>query len=650
MLHYGRAIMADAFRKYRMPPFVPTEEQEAILRHEAGRHARILAGPGTGKSATVIAWLAHHNPERARLLTFTRAATGELVQKLRAREDIEIDRPSTIHAFCIAVLLRNGGVGEFPRPFRMADDWEADNIVEPTLARRLGIGKRDVAKLFSELAANWESLNPAEPTNVSAAARARFTGGWREHRQIMGYALLSELPYALRSALRDHPDLDGVDYRVLVVDEYQDLNACDLDVLRRIAARGCAIIAAGDDDQSIYSFRKAHPQGIRNFLDEYPGAIAYPLTLTRRCSRQIVSWANYVIQGDPGRPADRGALQCTDAAIDGEVGLLGFASNVSEARGIARLVHHLIVDRRLPTDEILILVRSDHNGLFTQPIKAELQKRGIPFSDPREIQEIFAEVANRRVLSLLRLRINREDSLAWASLLCLATGLGNTFFDYIYDRAREAGIPFGRALLASYEAGFPELSAVLTGRATRLIDETIARIQAIQVPAERPEGGWGHWIAELFNDQSDLHASEALRRLLASIDVRIEETDELDRYLGQIAPIAKDIALEKSARVRIMTLAGSKGLTVKATIVAGLETGFIPMDDCDPAEERRLLYVGMTRAEEFLFGTWARRRRGPTARMGREQDGGRRQLSTLVNGGPVESQDGDGYLNQVSTV
>lgn len=126
--------------------------------------------------------------------------------------------------------------------------------------------------------------------------------------------LLSELPYSLRTALRDHPDLDGVDYQVLVVDEYQDLNACDLDVLRLLSARGCAIVAAGDDDQSIYSFRKAHPQGIRNFLADYAGAVEYPLTITRRCGRRIVEWANYVIQGDPDRPAERGALRAATVA------------------------------------------------------------------------------------------------------------------------------------------------------------------------------------------------------------------------------------------------------------------------------------------------------------------------------------------------
>jgi DNA helicase-2/ATP-dependent DNA helicase PcrA len=632
-----------------MPPFIPSEEQRAILRHLPGQHARILAGPGTGKSATVIAWLAHNHPVNARLLTFTRAATGELVQKLAQREDIELDKPSTIHAFCISVLLQNGGVGEFPRPFRMADEWEADNIVEPTLARRLRIGTREVGKLFGELSANWESLNPVENATVPSAVRARFMGGWREHRTIFGYALLSELPYSLRTALRDHPDLDGIDYQVLVVDEYQDLNACDLDVLRLLAARGCTIVAAGDDDQSIYSFRKAHPQGIRNFLADYAGAVEYPLTITRRCGRRIVEWANYVIQGDPDRPAERGALRAAIGAPEGKVLLLAFPGQASEAQGIARLAHHLMVDEKVPAQEILILVRSDKNGQFTRPIKADLRRLAIPFSDPSEIKACLAETANRQALSTLRLLVNPQDSLAWASLLCLAKGIGDTFLTRVYDRARNEQISFGQALMAAHQAGYPGLSRVLVGRAVNLLDSTLRRLDSVELPPTMPEGGWGSWIAELFGAGRDIQVSTAMTDLLSKIDSRIEPTDDFGRYLGQITPIAKDIALEKSDRVRIMTLAGSKGLTVKATIIAGLETGFIPKDGCDPAEERRLLYVGMTRAEEILFGTWARRRRGPTARMGRVQVDERRQISILLNGGPVEAEDGNDFLQRESS-
>ena len=141
-----------------------------------------------------------------------------------------------------------------------------------------------------------------------------------------------------------------------------------------------------------------------------------------------------------------------------------------------------------------------------------------------------------------------------------------------------------------------------------------------------------------------LEFRENLKTLLADVDESIEETRDLGRYLGQIAPLAKDGALAKSAGVRIMTLAGSKGLTVEAAILCGLEAGLVPMDGADLAEERRLLYVGMTRARKFLFGTWAQTRRGPTARAGRGQVNARRQPSFFLDGGPVPTQNGHHYL------
>jgi DNA helicase II / ATP-dependent DNA helicase PcrA len=630
--------------------FHPTPEQEAVLGHDVNRHGRILAGPGTGKSATVLAWLAQHPELRTKLLTFTRAATGELVQKLEQRGNQGLDKPSTIHSFCIAVLLRNAGVGEFPRPLRMADDWERKEIVESSLARRLGTQKRQIVKLFRELAANWESLNPSEEEGVDAAVRARFTGGWREHRQVFGYTLLSELPHSLRQALQDHPDLDGVDYDVVVVDEYQDLNACDLDVLRLLAGRGCRIVGCGDDEQSIYSFRKAHPEGIRRFPRDYAGAADYPLTVTRRCGRSIIAWANQVILGDPDRPRGRNPVQAAEGARNGQVGLLAFAGHVAEAQGVARLVDHLMQDKEVPADEILILVRSDHNGLFSQPVKAALTARNIAFSDPSEIDAVLADGDNRRALCVLRIAVHREDSLAWASLAHLSNGIGDALFDYVYERARADRTSFGADLLAAHAAEYPCLTAALARRAGTLVDNTLRLVDELHPPGACPDGGWGGWIVQELRERRVVAMTEAFAALLAKIDERAETPADLGRFLGLITPISKDIALEKNGKVRIMSLASSKGLTVKATIIAGLETGLIPKDDCDPGEERRLLYVGMTRAEEYLFGTWARRRNGPTARMGRAQVQNRRQRSILLDGGPVNSEDGNAYLDRESTV
>src|SRR5664280_982513 len=289
-----------------MTRFKPTLEQQAILQHDASKNARVLAGPGTGKSATLVALiddlLSHKPSPRVKLLTFTRAATGELAKKVSEHPAAAAERPSTIHSFAIATLLRNPGAGGLPKPLRIADDWEDKHIVRTTLARRAMVTQKQLNLLIAEMAANWESLTPDENPHVDEQMRARFIGAWHEHRNAYGYTLLAELPYALRGALRDHPDLEGLDYDLLIVDEYQDLNACDLDVIRMIADRGCAVMAAGDDDQSVYSFRRAAPEGIRSFCGDYSGASDYPLSITQRCGSNIITWASHVIEGDPDRP------------------------------------------------------------------------------------------------------------------------------------------------------------------------------------------------------------------------------------------------------------------------------------------------------------------------------------------------------------
>jgi DNA helicase-2/ATP-dependent DNA helicase PcrA len=620
--------------------FKPTAEQQAIIAHDLTKHARILAGPGTGKSATIIELLDANGAtlgKYAKLLTFTRAATAELAHKLSENPEVACERPSTVHSFCISVLLRNPGLGEFPKPLRMADDWEADKIVEETLARRLQIPKRRVSDLFAELAANWESLSPEKSPKVSPEQRARFMGGWREHRDVFGYTLPAELPYALLMALRDHGDLAGLNYKLLVVDEYQDLNACDLDVLRELARLSCKLIAAGDDDQSIYSFRKAHPAGIRRFLQDFPGARDYPLTLTHRCGRKIVDWANFVIKGDPDRPAFRPALTATLEAPEGEVRLLSFDSEIAEARAVAEIASHLIANKKVPPSEILIMSRSDHNGQFSRPIKETLKKKGISYSDISSLTELMEEPDTRLTLSHLRLLLNKEDSLAWATIFYFTNGVGDAFTDYAYNYARQNRMSLGKAWLHLHSKSFPDGPAGSTPRAKAVMDGVLNWLETVDnIPDCEPTCGWTPWMEQALQS-GRAPMPPALKNLFSTVSEKMEPTDEMGRYLSQLWPLARDIALAKGTGVRIMTLGGSKGLTVEAAIIVCLENGVVPMDQRELGEERRLLYVGMTRARRFLFGTWARRRQGPTARAGRAHVGQPRQLSYFLEGGPVQS-------------
>jgi superfamily I DNA/RNA helicase len=414
-------------------------------------------------------------------------------------------RPSTIHSFAISVLVANPDAAEIPQPLRIADNWEERHIVYPTLARRAGVTVTAVRRLIAEMAANWESLRTDEDPRVSAADRARFLGAWNEHRRIYGYTLLAELPYELRKALRDHPDLDGVEYDLLIVDEYQDLNACDLEVIKLIGERGCSVIGAGDDDQSIYSGRKAAPEGIRNFLGDYPCADDYTLSIT--------------------------ALAL-----------------------------------------------------------------GIPCSDPDRVDRMLSEVANRRALAIFRLAANREDSLGWSTLLLLADGIGSSFTDSIYERAREEGTQFGHALLAERVAEFPRGPAASARRAETLINQVIEWLEA-NPPPQEDDTAWGRWMIESAGSGPVPALSDDLRELLLALNELVEADQPLERYLGQIRPLGRDLDANESAGVRIMSMASAKGLTVRATIVAALEEGVIPRPGYDEQEERRLLYVAMTRSK-----------------------------------------------------
>lgn len=306
-------------------------------------------------------------------------------------------------------------------------------------------------------------------------------------------------------------------------------------------------------------------------------------------------------------------------------------------------VQYLTQQKHVPANEILILLRGDYRGTFSGPIKRALGDLGIAYSDPDTVERMLGETPNRRMLATFRLMVNPQDSLAWATLLLLTPGIGDTLTDYIYTRARDAPAQFGAALLEADERNFPD-GPRSSGKAKALIRSVRAWLDAHPLPEEPPENGWGHWMVDSAGGDVVPAPSADLATLLHTLDGLVEQDPGFGRFLSQITPLGKDHAIAESQGVRIMTMNSAKGLTVQATIMVGLEEGIIPRPDGDLQEERRLLYVAMTRAKEYLFGTWALRRRGPTARAGAGRVAQRRNLTNLLRAGPVPSQDGSTYL------
>jgi DNA helicase-2/ATP-dependent DNA helicase PcrA len=257
---------------------------------------------------------------------------------------------------------------------------------------------------------------------------------------------------------------------------------------------------------------------------------------------------------------------------------------------------------------------------------------------------MLAEEDNRWLLAAFRLLVNREDSLAWATLLHLTTGVGEAFINYVYERARAPRSQFGAALLAARADDFPDAPTASARRATEMIGSMNEWVERIDMPANDEDVDWGDWIVTTAGSDPVPAPSDELRELVIALDENAEPDQGLGRFLGQIWPLGEDRALAESPGVRIMTMAGAKGLTVRAAIVAALEDEIIPRQEPPLGEERRLLYVALTRARQFVFGTWARRRTGPTARVGGGAAVTRRSLTRFLRDGPVASEDGQAYI------
>lgn len=609
-----------------------TPEQQRIIDHDPERHARVLAGPGTGKSWTSVAFLerlAAQRPElQTRMLTFTRAATAEFAEKLGDAnlEGLGVTPPATVHAFALSVLMGSPAHG-LPMPLRIPDDWELGTLVEPALAKRLRAMGHDVTvntvrKLSREMASAWESLDPDQVllVDVAPALRAAYVGAWNEHRTRYGYASVSELPYRAGKLIEDVGWNRNLD--VLLVDEYQDLNEADIKLMRLVAATGVSILAIGDDDQSLYGFRNAAPQGIRRFLEEFGTDCDYSLSFCRRCGGRVLPAANDVISSAPGR-APKPPLTPLPEAPDSRIAYVRFDSEEDEADGVARMIQARI-NTGVPAGRVAVLVRTNV-ARWANAFRPALEKRGVALASTDWVKEALNDEELRRGLAVAHLALNREDSLSWWTLLYLTPGVGDRFMKYVDDNA-VAAETFAQTLLRLHEdafAGGPtgrRAAADTVTRAVEMVDdlsENLAPTDAL---------GWGGWLLGIL-DQEKL--GEPARRLLELVGANVLQSEGLGGFLAQLQPLGKELAAKAEDGVRLMTITSSKGLTVDSAFVLGVEDGLIPKPDEDVNEERRLLYVAMTRATDMCVMTYVARRRSPIAYQGRTNLGNRRRCTLL---------------------
>ena len=615
-------------------------EQEGAA-HDAAATVRLVAGPGTGKSATVeerVRWLLATgvSPEAIFVVSFTRASSAELRERVRAHcqahgepggDTVSV---STLHSLALRVLRRAGLLVAYPAGPMVLDDWELRHVFDAEYSTDAGITPSRGAEIRREHEAFWSTGQwtpanwiPPDPA-ISPQERSHFNGFHRPRTQTYACVLPGEI---VRAAV-DQITAGALDARALlelthvVVDEFQDLNPADLEFIEHLTREGAVTFVAGDDDQSIYSFRFADPSGIQRFVASHPGTGDHELRRCFRCTSEVLAPAVSLIgqNGLPGRlPKHLVSLYTTAAPpIAGEFDLWRFDTHRSEARALAQSCRSLI-DAGVDPEQILILL-SDRNALALE-VTSALDQAGVPHEAARF--DAFKDGdEGRAILATLRTICDPDDYVALRVMLGLLSGVGLTTCNRIANHVVNSNLNFRNLFFQPLPGGVfsaRETTALERIRAFTLSLAGWDKADTLQMRAvdlrRHLDELYGPDVARDWDGltsslPTDATLDEVLQIAWAESDQQAAET-RLAVY-ARLAIEPPDDAGPLPA-VRLMTMHRAKGLSAQVVFIPGLEEEVFPGERRRPypgliLEAARLLYVSITRARACCVVSYARRR------------------------------------------
>ncbi|MFN3938008.1 MAG: ATP-dependent helicase [Gemmobacter sp.] len=594
----------------------------------------MLAGAGTGKTRALTARIAQilhlglARPGEILAVTFTNKAAREMkdrVGRLLGEAVEGMPWMGTFHSIGVKILRRHAELVELKSNFTILDTDDQLRLMKQVIAAANIDEKRWPARALAALIDTWKN-RAWTPDRVPSPEAAHFNNrgtelyaAYQDRLRTLNAVDFGDLLLHCLTIFQAHPDVLGQyqrRFRYILVDEYQDTNVAQYLWLRLLAQGHRNICCVGDDDQSIYGWRGAEVGNILRFEKDFPGARVIRLEQNYRSTPHILAAASALIAANAGR---LGKTLWTDATDGLRVRLIGHWDGEEEARWIGEEIEALERGSRgldpVPPDGMAILVRAAHQ---MRAFEDRFLTIGLPYrviGGPRfyERQEI------RDAMAYFRLAVSPEDDLAFERVMNTPKrGLGDKARQDIGRRARELGLSLvegARALVA--EGGIGGKGAA----ALRSLCDQIARWHGLTL---RPEHDHIE-LAETILDESGYTAMwqndktpEAPGRLenLKELVKALESFDNLQGFLEHVALIMDNETDEGAPKVSIMTLHAAKGLEFPVVFLPGWEDGLFPsqrsMDETGLKgleEERRLAYVGITRAERLCTISFAANRR-----------------------------------------
>ena len=606
------------------------QQREAVCHGEGP--SMVVAGAGSGKTRVITCRISHLireigvDPESILAITFTNKAAGEMKERIRNILNQREGSPwvSTFHSFCLRMLRNHIAELGFSNDFVVYDAQDqlllvkqcmkamqisTDTFPAKSLLNHISGFKNDFVlpdQLDLDSMSYGNQMKAAELYPIYQAALKSNNALDFDDLLVSTAKLFQQV-----SSLREHYDKK---FQYILVDEFQDTNAVQYELVRLLSRGINNVCVVGDDDQSIYRWRGANIENILKFEKDYPGTTVIKLEENYRSTQNILKAAGNVV----GENLNRNEKTLWTQNEKGDPVVCHKAEDeTSEAAFVCDRIQNLCREEGYSFNEIAILYRTNAQSRVMEDVlrRAEIPYQiigGLRFYERKEIKD---------VLAYMRVLVNSCDSISLKRIVNVpARGIGKTSMEKVESFCRERGIPLFEGLRLAGKGGL--IGAAPTKKIANFIsimdqlDSVYRQSNALELLTEVIDRSG--YAAMLNNDDTreSKGRMENLKELYSAVEQLVEnENSSLQEFLDSTALVADLDNLDGTRGILpLMTLHTCKGLEFSAVFVVGMENGLLPhassmSDSAEYEEERRLCYVGFTRAKKRLFISYARRRR-----------------------------------------
>jgi DNA helicase-2/ATP-dependent DNA helicase PcrA len=585
----------------------------------------ILAGAGSGKTRVLtrrVAWMIREckvAPYEILAVTFTNKAAGEMRERIESQlGKVEGLWVSTFHSACVRILRRDIGHLGFDSRFSIYDDSDQERLLKEVL-KQLEVSERDMkprAAAAAIDAAKNRGLMPEALTGTDPQSElvAKIYKRYQQRLQQANALDFGDLLLQTQRLFDEHPKvLDSwrQRFRYIMVDEFQDTNRVQYNLVRSLASGHGNLCVVGDDDQSIYSWRGAEVGNILGFERDFPGCKTIRLEQNYRSSQTILAAAQALVDRNDNRKKKE---LWTENPSGEKLTLETLPDDIEEGRYIADEIVKLQRSGRKLRDMSVFYRTNAQSRVIEESLRGQnlpyVMFGGVKFYSRKEVKDI---------LYYLRLLVNPVDSVAAKRVINTpARGIGAATVGRIAALEEEAGGFLAACSLAVERGALPKAASGKVAAFVALIEEFRTHLETQPYPQLAADLIEAIGYAEQLRIEKTEEAKnrlENIEQLLAGMEETAANLASLQEYLEQVALITDLDSYDPSLdRVTLMTLHAAKGLEFPIVFMSGMEEGLFPnarsiatMSALE--EERRLCYIGMTRAMDKLYLTHARRRR-----------------------------------------